>query len=519
MTSRAAKLAKEAAETKPASANTTTNAGAAGEGAAAGASAAESSSTAAAATAVKPKKTIWQKVKDEAVHYWHGTKLLGLEIRISSKLTWKLLNGGHLTRREARQLRRTTSDIMRLVPFAVFILVPFMELLLPVALKLFPNMLPSTYESKSTEEEKKRKLLKVRLEMAKFLQETIAESGFPGSDSSQTAKEFSDFFRKIRMTGEQATTEDLLKVARRFEDELTLDNLSRPQLVSMCKYMNINAFGTDNFLRFQIRNRMRQIKADDRVIQSEGIPSLTIQELQSACAARGIRTVGASPGRLRDELAQWVDLNLNHQVPSTLLILSRAFSFTDRSLTTEDALRATFNSLPDNLVNETELQVLELVGQSTYKQKLDVLEQQQELIEDESEQEEKEAKARREEEEAESQRAAEEARQQGKKIDEKLSDEEQQELQDALAKLRTKVDVLEERAQLNEIKFHHQDYKELIEQLKDATHRDADKASLRLGKKLEKMLNEIDQELDTLEKDQEVKEAKKETVNDSKKEQ
>jgi LETM1 and EF-hand domain-containing protein 1 len=40
---------------------------------------------------------------------------------------------------------------MRLVPFAFFIVVPFMELLLPVALKLFPNMLPSTYESKSQE--------------------------------------------------------------------------------------------------------------------------------------------------------------------------------------------------------------------------------------------------------------------------------------------------------------------------------------------------------------------------------
>jgi LETM1 and EF-hand domain-containing protein 1 len=55
----------------------------------------------------KPKKTIWQKVKAEAVHYWHGTKLLGLEIRISSKLIWKLLNGGHLTRREARQVTST----------------------------------------------------------------------------------------------------------------------------------------------------------------------------------------------------------------------------------------------------------------------------------------------------------------------------------------------------------------------------------------------------------------------------
>lgn len=90
-----------------------------------------------------------------------------------------------------------------------------------------------------------------------------------------------------------------------------------------------------------------------QVIQSEGISSLTIQELQSACAARGIPSFDVSPGRLRDELAQWVDLNLNHQVPTTLMILSRAFSFTDRTVSTEDALRATFNSLPDNLVGDT----------------------------------------------------------------------------------------------------------------------------------------------------------------------
>lgn len=29
--------------------------------------------------------------------------------------------------------------------------------------------------------------------------------------------------------------------------------------------MNINAFGTDNFLRYTIRSRMRQIKEDDKV--------------------------------------------------------------------------------------------------------------------------------------------------------------------------------------------------------------------------------------------------------------
>lgn len=46
------------------------------------------------------------------------------------------------------QLRRTTTDLLRLIPFSVFVIVPFMELLLPVAIKLFPNMLPSTFEDK-----------------------------------------------------------------------------------------------------------------------------------------------------------------------------------------------------------------------------------------------------------------------------------------------------------------------------------------------------------------------------------
>ena len=41
--------------------------------------------------------------------------------------------------------------MFRLVPFSVFIIVPFMELLLPVALMLFPGMLPSTFTEESKE--------------------------------------------------------------------------------------------------------------------------------------------------------------------------------------------------------------------------------------------------------------------------------------------------------------------------------------------------------------------------------
>ncbi|KAG0372079.1 hypothetical protein BGX24_000775 [Mortierella sp. AD032] len=347
---------------------------------------------------VEPKKSLWIRFKNEMIHYWHGTKLLGKEIKISTKLAGRLLNGNKLTRREQRQLRRTTGDLLRLVPFSVFLIVPFMELLLPVALKLFPNMLPSTFEDKFAEEEKKRKLLKMRLEMAKFLQETIEESGIPGSQRAEAVKEFGDFFRKVRTTGEQASTDELIRVAKLFHDELTLDNLSRPQLVSMCRYMNLNAFGTDNFLRYQIRTKMASIKQDDKLIMAEGVDSLTTRELQAACQSRGIRTGGVSPARLRSELSQWLELNLTYAIPSSLLILSRAFSFSDSKdlATPVEALQATLSSLPDSLLTETELHVSELEGAATPQQKLEVLEQQEEMIADEKAQEDKEEKARKE---------------------------------------------------------------------------------------------------------------------------
>lgn len=60
------------------------------------------------APATAPKKTLWQKIKAEATHYWHGTKLLGLEVRISSRLIWKMLKGTKLTRRENRQVTMHT---------------------------------------------------------------------------------------------------------------------------------------------------------------------------------------------------------------------------------------------------------------------------------------------------------------------------------------------------------------------------------------------------------------------------
>ena len=59
--------------------------------------------------------------------------------------------------------------------------------------------------------------------------------------------------------------EEILKFSKLFEDEITLDNISRGMLIALCKVLDLPTIGTDAFLRFQLKMRLRQLKADDKV--------------------------------------------------------------------------------------------------------------------------------------------------------------------------------------------------------------------------------------------------------------
>jgi LETM1 and EF-hand domain-containing protein 1 len=158
----------------------------------------------------------------------------------------------------------------------------------------------------------------------------------------------------------------------------------------MCRYMNLGTLGTDAILRYNVRHRLRQLKRDDRAISYEGVDSLTVPELQTACMSRGIRTYGVSPVRLREDLNTWLELRLKHGLPSTLLVLSNAFMYAQGAQATEldshyDALQAVLSSIPEELYHEVELEIDSAEGAATNKQRLEVFKEQQELIEEENE--------------------------------------------------------------------------------------------------------------------------------------
>ncbi|XP_057686976.1 LETM1 domain-containing protein LETM2, mitochondrial [Corythoichthys intestinalis] len=278
------------------------------------------------------KKALYLRIVDELKHYYNGFRLLGIDTTVAGRMVWSLLHGQILTRRERRRLMRTCADLFRLVPFMVFIIVPFMEFLLPVFLKLFPDMLPSTFETESKKEEKQKKGLAAKLELAKFLQETIAEMARRNKASAQSEDEtqrFSTYVQQVRGTGEQPTTKDIVRFSKLFEDELTLEHLERPQLVALCKLLELQPIGTNNLLRFQLMLQLRTIKSDDEMIAAEGVAVMSVSELQAACRSRGMRSLGLTTDQLRLQLQQWLDLHLKENVPPSLLLLSRAMYLTD----------------------------------------------------------------------------------------------------------------------------------------------------------------------------------------------
>lgn len=461
------------------------------------------------------KKPLTQKIWDEIVHYYHGFRLLFLDINVARKLLWKVLRGNTLTRREYRLLIRTTGDVFRLVPFSVFIIVPFMELLLPVFIKLFPGMLPSTFETAKDKEVKARKNLKIKLEMAKFLQKTLDEMDVQHKDhSSEEAKDFLNFFNKLRTTGEPPSSEEILKFSKLFEDEITLDSLSRQQLTAICKVLEVGSLGTSNFLRFQLRMKLRSLAADDRMIQREGIDVLTLSELQSACRARGMRAYGLSEEQLRNQLGEWINLSLNEKVPPSLLLLSRAMMLPE-DVPTAEKLKASISSLSETAGIQTKAAIGEREGKIDNRTQIEIIRDEERKIKEELEElkeVEKETKQ------------IDELVDKAKVITDDITHKDIEVVCDALSAVSgEKKRLIVEKEEIKELKEEIAEYKEDVEELQQVCKQSETKvdirespAAKRLLKKVDSMISKLDTVLEGFEKKekklQELGETKEELI-------
>jgi LETM1 and EF-hand domain-containing protein 1 len=328
----------------------------------------------------------WKTVKHVAHHTWTGLKLLAAESRIASRILMRLLQGRAISRRERSLLQRVVTDLLRLIPFSFFIIIPALEIFLPVALWLFPNMMPSQFADEKQEADKKKRRLQVLVDSAKFLADCL-ERDVLGTLQENSHKndtmDLSDFVARLR-AGQPVPNELIFKIATHFKDEFLLDNLPRGQLIAMCSFLHVEGpFGPDVHVRYLLRRRVRQIQADDKEIFWEGLDSLSEAEVTEACELRGIRT-DKSVFEARRMLGEWLELSTRQDLPMSLLLFSRAAEVAgyDRRLAGEKQakdLKEVVTSLPDSVVDE----LLEEEGGSSKvsrERKLELLKEQEKLV-------------------------------------------------------------------------------------------------------------------------------------------
>lgn len=271
--------------------------------------------------------------------------------------------------------------------------------------------------------------------------------------------------------------------------------------------------------------KLRSLKADDQMIWNEGIDALTVNELQQACRARGMRAVGISEERLKSQLAQWLELSLNEKIPPSLLLLSRVL-YLPENIPHTDQLKASIKALPQEVGTETRYKIGETEGKIDNRTKIELIKQEEEAIKRENEEE----KRRKAEEAAASSAIDSETIKDKaefltdsakdlstKKVKEQmLSKKDIESIEDAIDNIAAeKKKLIFEKEELDDIKEELADYKEDLVEFKEIAQQTGDvnrlkesKAAKRLKHKVNRMVNKMDKVFGSLETKKESLESK-----------
>jgi len=193
-----------------------------------------------------------------------------------------------------------------------------------------------------------------------------------------------------------------MKVAKLFDDHITIDNMNRQELEALCRFMFIGgvSYSTDEMLRRSLIDKMKTICRDDRLIKEEGVHMLNTYEVNQALFERGMRG-DSNLEYARARLAKWISLSQDQSVPISLLILSRAFNIRLSKESTEEAQEKAkeLEKSEENLIAQVlskeisdlavDMMLVEKAGVFDSEAEANVLKRQKQLIEEAAEHEKK----------------------------------------------------------------------------------------------------------------------------------
>ncbi|KAI0082005.1 hypothetical protein K474DRAFT_1655927 [Panus rudis PR-1116 ss-1] len=206
--------------------------------------------------------------------YWRGVKLINTNRKRVKQMHERVKAGGPaLSRWESRFIQTYNQDIIKLIPFAIIVIL--LEEVIPLVVIYAPFLLPSTCILPSQKD---------RIDSKRRDQQRTYIS-LMGED-----------FERIQnlVSADPSISADAL--------------LSGPALLPITGALGLSTFGPPPIRLRRVKRHLERVREDDALLLKEGLgASLAEAELRDALEERGLLTDGLSSKQMQARLRWWLD--------------------------------------------------------------------------------------------------------------------------------------------------------------------------------------------------------------------
>jgi len=257
----------------------------------------------------------------------------------------------------SNKIQRVTKDVIKFIPFSIFILIPGLELLLPAWLIIFPNATPSQFQSKATGQKKMETLIKNRDQGAKRLLYKLPKFLHLLLENPHLTKEEREEVNELvkLVESDKVMYTELLHYKHLFYKYCDFKHFKTTTLIDMAHFMGLNpvtglntinnllslfrvsiqidnkfvSWFTKIILRRELRLFFNKIRREDSYLFWEQVESLDEKAFDSILIERGIDFHNQDYDSKLKDYKMWQSISNLANIPDTLLLFCRLLEFAE----------------------------------------------------------------------------------------------------------------------------------------------------------------------------------------------
>lgn len=273
----------------------------------------------------------------------------------------KYTKDDYFERRKVRQVKR---DVIKFIPFSLFLIIPGGELFIPPYLMIFPNSMPSQFMDSGQRNKKFKEIKQKRDEAAKKLMisypnyfKDLRKDDHVLEEDRERIEKFAADLKKPYLL-----PTDLLVYKQIFKRYATFGYFPVDKLEKIAQFLGIEpvtGFNTINNLLgiFRLKiplttpgiefiartilarelnmyiNRLRQ---EDTILSFEPLDSYTEEQIDQICFRRGIDIDNQDLKERKNDIKLWLSISNQRNVPHSLLVFTRAHDYTSEMFEISD---------------------------------------------------------------------------------------------------------------------------------------------------------------------------------------